>query len=189
MEYRENAYQDYAMVNEQLEGEDWSNATGPIKKVFVDHIGYVSSFPLFLEVIDPSSPHLLSILKQISDEDGMWSKWGLRSLAKNDEFYGSDEDYWRGAIWMNMNYLGVKALYDYREMYKKVENANDEVQELLDKLYKELRSNLIKNLYKEYAKFGFLYENYNGNNGNGQRSKPFTGWSSLILNIISETYP
>ena len=183
------AYQDYAMVNEELEGENWSNASGPIKKVFVEHIGYVSSFPLFLEVLDPESPNLLAILKQISNEDGMWSKYGLRSLAKDDEFYGTDEDYWRGAIWMNMNYLGVKALYDYKEMYKSIENPNVEVKELLESLYKKLRKNLINNLYKEYAKFGFLYENYNGENGNGQRSKPFTGWSALIVNIISEIYP
>ena len=76
----------------------------------------------------------------------------MRSLAKSDEFYGKDEDYWRGAIWMNMNYLGVKALYDYRNSY----NGNDsEVKELLEKLYKELRENLIKNLYTEYRKFGY----------------------------------
>eukprot|EP01084_Bolivina_argentea_P200055 342156_1 len=180
-----NAYQDYAMVHKELEGENWSNASGPIIKVFADHIGYVSSFPFFLQVIDPNSANLKYVLKQLNDENGMWSKYGLRSLSKSDELYGQGEDYWRGAIWMNMNYLAVKALYDYKNIY----NGNDdEVKGLLDKLYTELRENLIENLYREYAKFGFLYENYNGDTGNGQRSKPFTGWSALILNIITETY-
>jgi len=183
------AYQDYVVVPEILEGEDRSNASGPLQKEFVNHIGYVSSFPFFLEVIDADNPHLVEVLKQLGDEEGMFSPWGLRSLAKNDPMYGAGEDYWRGAIWMNMNYLGVKALYDYKEQYRTMENPEDGVQEMLDNLYNSLRDNLIKNLYGEYAKFGFLYENYHGDTGNGQRSKPFTGWSSLILNIISEIYP
>merc|ERR550539_58280 len=93
-----NAYQDYAMVNEQLKGEDWSNATGPIQKVFANHIGYVSAFPFLLQVIDPLSPKLIYVLRQLRDEDGMWSKYGLRSLSKSDALYGQGEDYWRGAV-------------------------------------------------------------------------------------------
>jgi len=146
-------------------------------------------FRLFhlLQVIDPLSPNLIHILEQLRDEDGMWSKYGLRSLSKKDALYGQGEDYWRGAIWMNMNYLAVKALHDYKSFDYDKEHQN--VQNLLETTYKELRENLMRNLYGEYKKFGFLYENYNGDDGHGQRSKPFTGWSSLILNIISETYP
>eukprot|EP01083_Nonionella_stella_P004423 12790_1 len=187
-----NAYQDYAMVPQVLEGEDWSNASGPIHKVFVNHIGYVSCFPFLLQVMDPLSPHLVDVLRQLRDEEGMWSEYGLRSLAKNDALYGEGEDYWRGAIWMNMNYLAVKALHDYRDFYKDIEGKTEEQQkvlELLTQLYNELRENLIRNLYNEFAKFGFLYENYNGDTGMGQRSKPFTGWSALIVNIITEIYP
>lgn len=114
----------------------------------------------------------------------MWSDFGLRSLAKNDDMYGTNEDYWRGAIWMNMNYLAVKSLYNYNQ-----EMINDENKEYVHRLYTDLRANIIRNLFVEYRKFGYLYENYNGDNGSGQRSKPFTGWSSLITNIIAELYP
>jgi len=188
-----HAYQDYAMVPQVLEGEDWSNASGPIHKVFADHIGYVSAFPFLLQVLDASTSmnELKHILQQLGDADGMWSDYGLRSLAKNDALYGTEEDYWRGSIWMNMNYLAVKALYDYREQYKAME-VTPETQEMitmLDKLYSELRGNLILTLYKQFMKYGFLYENYNGDDGKGQRSKPFAGWTALILNIVVEMYP
>jgi mannosyl-oligosaccharide glucosidase len=31
-------------------------------------------------------------------------------LSKKDEFYGTGENYWRGPIWMNINYLAVSQL-------------------------------------------------------------------------------
>merc|ERR1711997_738689 len=81
------AYQDYVVVPEMLEGEDRSNASGPLQKEFVDHIGYVSAFPFFLQVIDADNPHLVEVLKQLGDEEGMFSQWGLRSLSKKDPLY------------------------------------------------------------------------------------------------------
>merc|ERR1712107_505483 len=99
-------------------------------------------FPLLLQVIDPLSPNLIHILKQLRDENGMWSEYGLRSLSKSDELYGQGEDYWRGAIWMNMNYLAVKALHDYKQF--DYDEGHKELKALLDNTYEELRDNLIK---------------------------------------------
>ena len=55
-------------------------------------------------------------------------------------------------------------------------------------IYKSLRKNLIQNLYQEWKQTGFIWEQYSGDTGSGKRSHPFTGWSSLILLIMSEKY-
>ena len=40
---------------------------------------------------------------------GVWSRFGLCSLSSLDAAYGKDENYWRGKIWINMNYLALQA--------------------------------------------------------------------------------
>jgi len=44
------------------------------------------------------------------DPEEMWTPFGLRSLSKSDEFFGTGENYWKGPIWINVNYLAVHAL-------------------------------------------------------------------------------
>ena len=77
----------------------------------VCHKGYISIFPFLTGLLPPDSPRLRSILDLISDPAELWSDYGIRSLSKSDELYGTDENYWRSPIWMNMNYLAVKSLY------------------------------------------------------------------------------
>ena len=74
------------------------------------HKGYISIFPFLLGLIDPQSEKLGYVLQLLSDKEELWSEFGIRSLSKSDEFYGTGENYWRGPIWMNMNYLAVSQL-------------------------------------------------------------------------------
>jgi mannosyl-oligosaccharide glucosidase len=76
----------------------------------VCHKGYITLFPFLVGLIPADSPHLGEILNTLSDPDELWSEHGLRSLSKSDEFYHTAEDYWRGPIWVNMNYLAVSQL-------------------------------------------------------------------------------
>jgi len=76
----------------------------------VCHKGYISIFPFMTGLVGPDHEHLKEILDLISDEDELWSPHGIRSLSKNDEFYGTEENYWRSPVWMNMNYLVVQQL-------------------------------------------------------------------------------
>lgn len=41
--------------------------------------------------------------KQLMSEDG------LRSLSISDSLYGTLDNYWRGAVWMPINYLVLRA--------------------------------------------------------------------------------
>lgn len=78
----------------------------------VCHKGYISLFPFLLGLVSPDSPKLASVLKDIRDPDGIWSDFGLRSLSAGDEYFGQGENYWRGPIWMPMNYMALSSLYN-----------------------------------------------------------------------------
>jgi mannosyl-oligosaccharide glucosidase len=80
------------------------------ENVLVCHKGYISLFPFLTGLMDPKSDKLGHVLDLLGDEEELWCEFGIRSLSKKDEFYGTDENYWRGPIWMNMNYLAVVQL-------------------------------------------------------------------------------
>ena len=79
----------------------------------VCHKGYISLFPLLAGLLDgeSASSHLGEVLDIIDDPEHLWSDYGLRSLSKSDEMYHTGEDYWRGPIWININYLVLIRLY------------------------------------------------------------------------------
>lgn len=158
----------------------------PPKLQFVGALGYVSLFPLLLQVISPDSPKLGRLLDHLRDADRLWTPYGIRSLSKSSPLFMQrntehDPPYWRGPIWININYLVVRALHRYSRM-------DGPYRERALGLYRELRVNLISNLYRQYKESGFLWEQYNDQTGRGQGSHPFTGWSSLIVLVMAEEY-
>jgi len=76
------------------------------------HKGYLSLFPFLLELLPADSPHLSAILDILHDPDHLWSLYGLRSLSKSHPDFGQGENYWRGPIWVQMNYLALRALHN-----------------------------------------------------------------------------
>ncbi|KAL3863051.1 hypothetical protein ACJMK2_004833 [Sinanodonta woodiana] len=153
---------------------------------FVDSFGYVSLFPFLLKIIDHNSPKLYKILTDLKDPRLLWTDYGLRSLAKTAPLYNRyntehDPPYWRGAIWINMNYLALGALHHYS-------STQGSYSEMAKSVYDELRINLVTNIFKEYKRTGFIWENYNDKTGEGKGCHPFTGWSALVVLIMAEKY-
>jgi mannosyl-oligosaccharide glucosidase len=78
------------------------------ESVHVCHKGYISLFPFLLGLLPYDSPKLGKVLDLMADPEHLWSEFGLRSLSKSDPLYGTAENYWRGPVWVNVNYLAVR---------------------------------------------------------------------------------
>ncbi|PSR88880.1 hypothetical protein PHLCEN_2v5029 [Hermanssonia centrifuga] len=76
--------------------------------------GYLSLFPFSLSLLPVDSPHLGAILDMLHDPKHLWSPYGLRSLSASHPESGQGENYWKGPIWIQMNYLALRALYMVR---------------------------------------------------------------------------
>ncbi|KAL0141009.1 mannosyl-oligosaccharide glucosidase CWH41/GLS1 [Mucor lusitanicus] len=152
------------------------------KPVHICHKGYLSLFPMTLGLLPADSPKLGAILDIIEKEDELWSPYGLRSLSASDPIFGTGENYWRGPIWININYLTLQSLY------KNYMHVPGPYQDRAQKIYTKLRDNLIRNVYKNYKQTGYVWEQYSESEGKGLHSHPFTGWTSLILLIMAEEY-
>lgn len=149
--------------------------------VNVVHLGYMSLFPFILDLVPSDSPKIGDFLDLISSEEHLWSPYGLRSLSISSRFFGTGENYWRGPIWINMNYLVLRYLHS-------LSSANGAYKIAAGKIYDKLRKNIISTVFKEYKRTGFVWEQYSPEDGTGQRSHPFTGWTSLVVLIMAEKY-
>ncbi|KAI1342088.1 glycoside hydrolase [Xylariaceae sp. FL0016] len=144
----------------------------------VCHKGYVSLFPFLMGLLQPDDPKLGSTLDLLGDEEQLFSPHGIRSLSKDSEFYGTDENYWRSPVWININYLAVVQLRSYALQ-------GGPYADKAKSLYNSLRRNLIDTVYKSWEETGFAWEQYNPETGAGQRTQHFTGWTSLVVKIMA----
>lgn len=146
--------------------------------IFECHEGYVSLMPFIHRLIpNNDSQKLKLIIESIDDPERLWTNYGIRSLSKKDSKFHKDEDYWRGHIWININYLVLEALYHYGSQ----EDVDFQIRKSANETYVSLRENLVTNIYNEYTRTGYAWEQYNEENGNGQRTRHFLGWTSLVI--------
>jgi len=147
----------------------------------LEHVGYLNLFPLFFGLIPIDSPRLSETFKLLENDTLLRSPFGLRSLARSDPNFGTHENYWRGPIWINLNYLTLRALHRYYI-------RDGPYQERAQAIYTALRRSLVNNAFRVYKKQGAMFENYNALNGAGQGQNPFAGWTSLIVLVMAEIY-
>ncbi|RLW09218.1 hypothetical protein DV515_00003089 [Chloebia gouldiae] len=149
-------------------------------------LGYVSLFPLLLQLLRADSPRLPALLGSMRSEKQLWTPFGLRSLARDSPMYlrrntEHDPPYWRGSVWVNINFLALRALHGYAR-------AAGPHRERAAQLYRELRHNLVANVFRQYEATGFLWEHYRDSDGAGQGCRPFAGWSALVVLAMAEDY-
>lgn len=162
------------------------------ESVHICHKGYISIFPFMTGLLPPDSPRLKAILDLINDPEELWSEYGIRSLSRKDEFYATGENYWRSPIWINMNYLIVKnLLVSMRNLpstltsLQTIAKSASPYRKQAAEMYTKLRSNLVNNVFNEWERTGFAWEQYNPDTGAGQRTQHFTGWTSLVVKIMA----
>lgn len=88
-----------------------------------------------MHAVSDDSVEFEAMLDALSDPNRLWSEFGIRSLSRDDAFYGTGDNYWRGPIWMPLNYLILRSLRIY---YFNHERARI--------VYASLRENLIRNV-------------------------------------------
>ncbi|KAG2483058.1 hypothetical protein HYH03_018041 [Edaphochlamys debaryana] len=178
---------------------------------FVPQFGYVSLFPLIMKLLPTGGPNgadgaaaaaaegaaggaaagagaelTLQQIALLRDTSLLWSPHGLRSLAASASLYkkrntADDPPYWRGQIWMNINYLVLRALNHYAAV-------GGEVGAAAAAAHDELRKRLLTTLLSNYRNNGYLYEQYDDETGRGTSSHPFTGWTALLTLIAAQEY-
>lgn len=158
----------------------------PVYRLVDTSFGYVNLFPFLMQYLSPQSPVLLKTLSNIRDTEVLWTPFGIRSLSKKSPYYMKrntehDPPYWRGQIWININYLTLKSLHHYK-------NLPGPYSSQAKQIYTELRDNVVNNIIKQYTQTGYIWEQYNDRTGEGSGCKPFTGWSALVVLIMSEQY-
>lgn len=146
------------------------------KLKFNDHFGYINLFPLFFGYINDKEV-LKEYFKKIYDYEEVWTDYGIRSLSRKSRYFGTGDNYWRGPIWIPINFLLLRGL---KVFYYDMEEARN--------IYIRLRDNIIRNLIKNFENTGLVWETYHANTGNGQREAGFCGWSALITLIIKEDF-
>jgi mannosyl-oligosaccharide glucosidase len=73
--------------------------------------------PLAALLLPPGSAELGAQMRLLRGAGGgVWTPHGVRSLSAHSTLYGArntrdDAPYWRGAIWVNFNYLVMQASF------------------------------------------------------------------------------
>ncbi|CAG4959178.1 unnamed protein product [Colias eurytheme] len=158
----------------------------PQERLVTSAFGYISLFPMLLKVLSPKSVKLGKILDMLDKPDLLWSPYGLRSLSKSAPLYMKrntehDPPYWRGQVWININYLAVSALKHYASVEGPYAGKADD-------LHRRLKQNVVGNIINQYKRTGYLWEQYSDQDGKGSGCKPFTGWTALFVLIMADEY-
>ncbi|KAK6464508.1 glycoside hydrolase [Scheffersomyces coipomensis] len=152
--------------------------------IHVCHKGYISLFPFITKLLPADETTKLGhILKLIRDPEEIWTDYGIRSLSKSNEFYGTDENYWRSPIWININYLILDALKHYHDV--SAQYLTPELKKDLESTYHDLRINLVNNIINRWKETGYVWEQYDDKTGKQKGAKNFLGWTSTVLIMMS----
>eukprot|EP01156_Anaeramoeba_ignava_P006003 Anaeramoba_ignava/a347498_44.p1 GENE.a347498_44~~a347498_44.p1 ORF type:complete len:708 (-),score=205.83 a347498_44:24-1832(-) len=148
----------------------------------IEHVGIISVFPVCLgiEPIDNGNNQRVKEMIQVMNNTSILfdEQAGLRSLSSKDSAFMLSGNYWRGNIWINMNYMCSQGLKFYEQYYPEAKTLRNRIEETV-----------INNVIKEYFKtHGSLWETYMPFTGLGYNNNPFNGWTTLVLLMMAQLY-
>lgn len=150
------------------------------ENVHVCHKGYISLFPFLTHLVpEDRVDRLQHIVDLLTNPEELWSEYGIRLLSASDVFYGTAENYWRSPIWININYLVLESLQHYRKV--SAGHLSQALLEQIESTYTKLRENVVGNIYDQWKKTGFAWEQYDDRTGKGKGAKNFLGWTSSVI--------
>ena len=174
-------------ITSQLSNLFWNEARGFYVDVVndepLDHVGFPGMLPLCLN-LEKNISRLSSILEKMFSAEELLDAFGLLSLSKKDPEFRTTGNYWRGNIWLNVQYLCLRGI-------KNLEDKGLLPQSTLKQKRKALQYSVLSNMLENYrlnSTKGGVYETYHPFTGLGYNNLPFTGWSSLALLMMSEDY-
>lgn len=183
-EFRKKADALLDAVNKHL----WCEADGTLWNIrrdtgeYVKRVSYSNFVPLWAAML-PKENGRRMIKKYLWNEEHMLSKFGLRSLSKQDAIYNNinmiwPESNWQGPVWLIANYFYFVGLMNY--------GFRTEAKHLVEML--------TALLLKDIEKYDSMHENYDAETGapiapSGQSAKGFHeagffGWNLLLEDMI-----
>lgn len=173
----------------------WNDKAGVYCDTLVDdeeeeeqtcRVGYVLLFP-FLTMVLPEEPgplnrRLAGVVAAMRDPDVLWSAHGLRSLLARDPMYGRGNKRWTGPVWVELNYMALRAMQHYHG----AAGVSEETQQQLAEAYRELRANVVATVVGAGA-----YVRYNSTTGAGIGTRGPHGGALLaaVLASMPSTLP
>ncbi|KAG2392088.1 hypothetical protein C9374_013573 [Naegleria lovaniensis] len=177
-----------AVISKNLHDLFWSESLG----FYVDrsskfgmghHIGYIGMLPICLN-LERNMTRVEQTIAKMGDPNLLFSEGhGLLSLSFKDENFEWSGQYWRGAIWAPFTYQCARGLYYYEKQYGLSSAAL-----LRKKIQNAYINNVMKHYHVEDNSIGAVYETYHPTDGRGFNNYPFTGWSALVVLLMSEDY-
>ena len=149
---------------------------------FANHIGYIGMLPICLN-IETNLTRVEKTISKMSDPNYLFSEGhGLLALSFQDDAFVRTGHYWRGAIWAPVMYSCARGLYYYEQ------NGLQSAKILRKKLQDAYVNNVFNHYHVRDSSIGAIYETYHPTDGRGFNNYPFTGWSALVVLLMSEDY-
>eukprot|EP00928_Gymnodinium_smaydae_P036805 TRINITY_DN25675_c0_g2_i1.p1 TRINITY_DN25675_c0_g2~~TRINITY_DN25675_c0_g2_i1.p1 ORF type:complete len:980 (-),score=175.90 TRINITY_DN25675_c0_g2_i1:16-2955(-) len=165
-----------ALKLEERKGGQWSN----LKDSHSPHVGYVSLFPFLFGLLPSDSiweQRMVDLLDP-SGSSGLSTPFGVPSLSTKDPLYGAGENYWRGKIWANINFLAISAL-------ERAAAGSGPLAEKAKRVHATVREQFVSTVVNAYHKQGYFFENFDSKTGQGTGAAPFTGWTTSVVLLMA----
>lgn len=140
----------------------------------IKRISYNCIHPLWAHIA-PQERAKKFIDKYVLKPNKLWSRYGIRTLSKDDSKYNNENiikpySNWQGPIWTIANYFYIQALLNYG--YQKEAFV--------------IAKNIAKLCVNDIKRTGGMHENYDAETGNPLAAPNFISWNLLVPTMLED---